>query len=664
MAKRCKYIYKGKTYSKEEFMALLAGGEYENILAEYDQTPEAETQKAREVVDTVKTFKAKFSVGGDFNVNLFADLTDEQGKTKLDQLREQGYLIDNADVYSFAESDNIFTMVPDNKMVGDLSYGEDSEGKDRVVLQGNGGIYYAVKFNEDGTFWASTPQTAGTIIKQVNAAIDENGAPVYVVVQKGSDRKVLSSVDGMMAVVDTIAYMVDDGDIPISVFRKSMSEALKKHTKTGEKYFPLNVSGKKLHNSVKEFFMAAEGSTFEERKNVVLGFVKNIFDKSNKEAIDFNNLSVKIGYPIKNKEDIIDYFGRLQEEGFMSEVPSASAYAVIEIPSKLKLEDESSKSVDQRRHVAYPGIMKTEDGQRVKIHMLKDRLNYLEFLTDASGTPLSSFEDRVAQGKGGRGNIPWIRVGIKAKTSKGVSAIDIVSSDKFSSNASAAVNRVREASGEDGATLNLDGTDYTNGGLVVPAGSLNVSQQEVSEEGLYNFLKSNEQNISSDIFKIGLYRFPDRAEVSYDLNIVIPRKYRDVALEFGRLAGQESLYDLDSNEGAKTGADGKNPVSFTSEQLASIAEDLSNGILPDVEGMLSGKSQDIQDPARLFEKSQELFEKISDAAGASKKRSLAEERRKLMDENPDIKFIDDNMAYIYKQIEDNNLGKKEGNCPI
>lgn len=61
-----------------------------------------------------------------------------------------------------------------------------------------------------------------------------------------------------------------------------------------------------------------------------------------------------------------------------------------------------------------------------------------------------------------------------------------------------------------------------------------------------------------------------------------------MALEFGKLAGQESLFDLDSYENIKTGSDGKNPITFTPEQLASIAEDLSNGELPDIEGMLKG----------------------------------------------------------------------------
>ena len=35
-------------------------------------------------------------------------------------------------------------------------------------------------------------------------------------------------------------------------------------------------------------------------------------------------------------------------------------------------------------------------------------------------------------------------------------------------------------------------------------------------------------------------------QVSIDLNIVVPSENRDVALEFGRLAGQESLFDLET----------------------------------------------------------------------------------------------------------------------
>ena len=747
MAKRCKYIYKGKTYSKEEFMALLAGGEYENILAEYDQAPEVEVKEGREVVDTVKTFKAKSSVGGNFNVNLFADLTDEQGKTKLDELREQGYVIDNADVFSFAGSDNVFTMVPDNKMVGDLSYGKDKEGKDRVVLQGNGGIYFAVKFNNDGTFWASTPQIANSIIKQINAAIDKNGSPAYVVVNKGSDRKVLSSVDGMIAAVDTIAYMVEDGDIPLSVFRNEMSSAIKKSGYTGKDLFPMNISAKDMHKSIKDLFMKAEFTSFEKRKEVVTNLIKNIFDKkSNKDLVNFESLSEKLGFPLKNKEDIIDSFGKIQEEGFISEVPSQSAYAVIEIPSKLKIEDESSKDPSERRHIAYAGVMKTEDGQRVKVHMLKDRLNWRDFMTDSKGTPLSEMEEKSALGKAGHGQVPFIKAGIKAKASKGMGALkDVESTAKalegktFNYIKNAAKSILDFVGSVENKNINTNWADWFLGENKDAKNRIafdiqsNPQLRSALMSNLYDlWKKETKSNISFDEFlntEITLYRGGEKGfknEVDVDgfntweltkegakkfakgedvveRKIQVKKLYGAVDIVGGEVEVLEKtrvsdvfakqifeqqqwvelisvnlssdsikqLTDLTKqskfNEALslskrliseayhKAKADGSNP------ELVQAVEDLLGQPTTLQEGV---KGQAITDPTPLFKKSQELFDKISDAAGGSKKRSIAEERRKFMDDNPDIKYIDDNMAYIYKQIEDNNLGKKEGNCPL
>ena len=204
---------------------------------------------------------------------------------------------------------------------------------------------------------------------------------------------------------------------------------------------------------------------------------------------------------------------------------------------------------------------------------------------------------------------------------KGQASIRIPRNVKqFSDNVSETVDRIKTATSEDGATLNLDGSTYEDGGLVVPAGSINVAQDDVSAEGLFEFLKDNEGNISSDIFKIGLYKFPDRPEVSYDLNIVIPREYRDVALKFGELAGQESLFDLDTFENIKTGSDGKNPRKFTAQELAEIAKDLSEGRLPKIVGgtaqpsMVKRTSAEVQ---RLMEDSMDsVDEAIADGVDA------------------------------------------------
>ena len=55
MPKGCKYIYNNKTYTREEFMSLLAGGEYRNILASAEQPIKVKLSRgSKEFVETTK----------------------------------------------------------------------------------------------------------------------------------------------------------------------------------------------------------------------------------------------------------------------------------------------------------------------------------------------------------------------------------------------------------------------------------------------------------------------------------------------------------------------------------------------------------------------------------------------------------------------------------
>ena len=137
-----------------------------------------------------------------------------------------------------------------------------------------------------------------------------------------------------------------------------------------------------------------------------------------------------------------------------------------------------------------------------------------------------------------------------------------------------------DAKEEDGATFNLDGTTYQDGGLVVPLESFNTTQEDLTEEDIKDFIEAQKEKIGNNTVKVGIYKFPNSNRVSVDLNVVIPSEHREVALEFGKFAGQESLFNLDTFENDKTGADGKNPKTFTAEEFKIIAEKLSNGKNP------------------------------------------------------------------------------------
>lgn len=68
-------------------------------------------------------------------------------------------------------------------------------------------------------------------------------------------------------------------------------------------------------------------------------------------------------------------------------------------------------------------------------------------------------------------------------------------------------------------------------------------------------------------------------------------------------------------------------------------------------------------PKAKFEKVVDLFNEISQAEGATKKRNLVEQRRALLEANPSIKYIDDNIKSINLQLEEKGLITKKGLCP-
>jgi hypothetical protein len=393
--------------------------------------------KFAENVNTSDEVKSKYSLGGNFEANLIP-------ASDLKKLEDEGYLVQNAKIEEL-EGEVVISMFPDNKMVGDLSYGtydKDTEvdgvkykkGDKRVVLEGNGGLHFAIKYNKDGTFWASTPKMSKTFINLVNKIFDKYpGKPVRVVVFKSTDLKVLSSRDGMAAAIDILELAVQDGDIPLSVFRNALNTAVKEEKDNeGIKLFSGKLSAKELHSVIKDYFINSNDETFKKRVDVGKKIIAEIF-KSNE--IDFSSLSKKLNIPLNKSGKItVDAatkrLGNVQEEGFMENAPIESAVAYIEIPSKLIVEDESDIPAKKRKHISYPGVMKTEDGQRVTVHMLSERKNYKDILSSVKdgevrtsekiendNTPLRDLE--YAANFAGARNIPYsvvrINTGIKYK---------------------------------------------------------------------------------------------------------------------------------------------------------------------------------------------------------------------------------------------------------
>ena len=170
----------------------------------------------------------------------------------------------------------------------------------------------------------------------------------------------------------------------------------------------------------------------------------------------------------------------------------------------------------------------------------------------------------------------------------------VIDKPTIATNTTQELERVKVAApeAEDGSTFNLDGTVYDGVGLVVPVVSVNTTVEEATPEMIADFVEQNADKIGdNETVKVGIYKFPNSNEMSIDLSVVAPETSRDKAIEFGKLADQESLFDLGTFTNVKTGGTGKNPMQFTGDQFKEIAKALKEGRLPNVFEQTTAHSQ-------------------------------------------------------------------------
>ena len=127
---------------------------------------------------------------------------------------------------------------------------------------------------------------------------------------------------------------------------------------------------------------------------------------------------------------------------------------------------------------------------------------------------------------------------------------------------------------------------------------------------------------------------------------------------------KEALSSLQKENQVKGGKEKE----FTEEEVLQRANE--NYLKSEAEQKVEPiKPSEVSEVRSKFDQANELFSEISKTDGVSKKRSLAEKRRQLIDENPSIKLVYDNISEIHKQLEnatDENgekIFEKTGDCP-
>jgi chemotaxis regulatin CheY-phosphate phosphatase CheZ len=171
----------------------------------------------REVIDFMNTISQKVATGQEItqkdiskistdntiskvNKRFQADFSDSVSKLtfvydkngdRFKKLEKDGYITRDKSLSDF-NGKYIFLHQPDAAFSGMIF--KDGE----VLVEGKGGVFYPIKFHEDGYFWASTDNTAKKMADDLNKVMEQNGGTIYMALTSAPSDKLMSSTTMQM----------------------------------------------------------------------------------------------------------------------------------------------------------------------------------------------------------------------------------------------------------------------------------------------------------------------------------------------------------------------------------------------------------------------------------------------------------------------------------
>ena len=358
-------------------------------------------KNTQEIKDTKKVFSNRSQKIGDFDIQYFED------DAEFKDLVDRGLVVQNASIDE-AGGQPVAIHQPDNLLVGSVNY------KGKKIMEGNGGIYYVLKF---GNVWASGKQTSaktlsGYINKSRKESTDGIGRMVLV---RGSQDKMISSVQGVKAAMRILEELVFDNLISTSDFRKALNAAGKSYNID----FSGSNSAKQIQKDIEDKFMNVSDSTFSDRG----GFFSKLIDEIGKlESANKNIKEIRKALgTTKNiqfsREGIRKQIGTVLTERLLIGLDNSHAYAIVEVD-----EDVVVKKDDQ--HPSYPFSIVTKSGKPPVLKVFNYRPKAVEAITTMSGEKASNAQLGLAQMGMGMGRVASDKeIVVKSRSQKNVPAV-------------------------------------------------------------------------------------------------------------------------------------------------------------------------------------------------------------------------------------------------
>lgn len=320
--------------------------------------------KGGKVVDNPSQAISKKSVGL-FDVQYTED-------NRRNELIDKGLLVEVNDVSGFSGLQATITS-PDDMLAGTISI----DGKQ--IFEGGGGIFFVTKY---GDVWASGKKgTANTLAKMINDSLKNNGDRGLLVLAKGADQKLISSVSGVNSSLAILDVMLDKGLISPSDFRSAVSGAVK----AAGGIISLSGSAKQLKSDINKYFSDPNTTTFEKRGNVVKDLIGRLAQSKSVKDNSTEIIELLGGDPNKNlakgstklSQSLGDLVAGVAAEQLTKGLSVGDVYGIIEVNSEVEVIEDS--------HPSYPFHIRLKDGSSPKLILPKNRQNGSEVLKTSTG---------------------------------------------------------------------------------------------------------------------------------------------------------------------------------------------------------------------------------------------------------------------------------------
>ena len=312
---------------------------------------------------------------------------------QFNKLKEDGYITEDKTMEDFGGL--MILHAPDAAFSGDIYKNGEQ------IVEGKGGVYYPIKYHDQGYFWASTENAANKMAADLNEMRKQSpdGKIKMALVSAPIDKLMSSSLNsiGLMDILTSKSFDEKSG-ITENQVKRAIAYAVKTVTKLQKEgkeglkpaqQLPPSVKAtddiNEIRSKMREFF-AADVSAFPMRKafNSYLldGIAKVVKSQKTKDQLlDFLgagtfNPKLKSTGGRLSKANLKEGFSNLLAEPTLKEEGSGKIYAVIELDGDV----EAVKTAD---HESYPFAMKSVDpNKKVTLNILKDRVDWREHAID------------------------------------------------------------------------------------------------------------------------------------------------------------------------------------------------------------------------------------------------------------------------------------------